>query len=152
MKLSLRAEYALRALISLAASYQAGVVSIQTLSDAPQIPKRFLEQILNDLRSGGFVESKRGISGGYRLARAADEITVSDILQYVEGSFGQGADSGKRAPIPSDMDAAQFAIRGLMREAGDAAVSVLKDVTIEDLRSRAEAARSAARLTADYMI
>ena len=152
MKLSLRAEYALRALISLASSNGAEVVPIQVISEQQGIPKRFLEQILNDLRSGGFVESKRGISGGYRLARTAEQITASDVLRFLEGSFGPATEPGKHATIQSPMDAAQFAIHGLMRDTCEAVESVLKGVTLEELKTRAEAARAEGRLAADYII
>ena len=78
MKLSVRGEYALRALIVLGLNYGKPVVPIQTISKQQNIPKRFLEQILNDLRSAGVPESKRGIKGGYRLARPPEKITDLD--------------------------------------------------------------------------
>ena len=65
MKLSLRGEYALRALLVLGLNYDQSVVRVQTISDQQNVPKRFLEQILNDLKSAGLVESKRGVAGGY---------------------------------------------------------------------------------------
>ena len=68
MKLSLRGEYALRAMLVLGLNYEKPVVRIQAISDQQNIPKRFLEQILNDLKSAGLVESKRGVAGGYRMA------------------------------------------------------------------------------------
>src|SRR2546429_7040926 len=64
MKLSLRGEYALRALLVLGLNYKQSVVRIQTISQQQNIPKRFLEQILNDLKSAGVVESRRGVAGG----------------------------------------------------------------------------------------
>ena len=79
MKLSLRGEYALRALLVLTMNYGDQVVRIQTISDQQRIPKKFLEQILNDLKNLGAVESKRGINGGYRLARPPENITLADI-------------------------------------------------------------------------
>ena len=85
MKLSVRSEYALRALIVLGETYQQGIVRIQTISERQNIPKRFLEQILNDLRSGGFVESRRGVAGGYRLARPPQEITLAVVLHHIQG-------------------------------------------------------------------
>src|SRR3982751_4337861 len=77
MKLSLRGEYALRALVVLGQNYGPAVVRIQTISDQQKIPKRFLEQILNDLRTARLVESKRGVSGGYRLALPPEKIRLS---------------------------------------------------------------------------
>src|ERR1700757_4284302 len=70
MKLSLRGEYALRALLVLGLNYGQPVVRIQTISDHQNIPKRFLEQILNDLKSAGVVQSKRGGAGGDPFGQA----------------------------------------------------------------------------------
>src|SRR2546425_13190176 len=64
MKLSVRGEYALRALLVLGLNYGQSIVRIQTISQQQNIPKRFLEQILNDLKSAGVVESRRGVGGG----------------------------------------------------------------------------------------
>ena len=66
MKLSLRGEYALRALLVLGLNYDGPVVRIQKVSQQQNIPKRFLEQILNDLKSAGIVQSRRGVAGGCR--------------------------------------------------------------------------------------
>src|SRR5258708_8415610 len=85
MKLSLRGEYALRALIVLGLNYGQSVVRIQAISEQQNIPKRFLEQILNDLKSAGIVESKRGIAGGYRLPRAPHKINLAETIRPIEG-------------------------------------------------------------------
>src|SRR4051812_21015851 len=87
MKLSVRGESALRALLVLGLNYDDKVVRIQTISDQQNIPKRFLEQILNDLKSGGFVSSRRGPVGGYRLARLPEEITLAAIVRHIEGAL-----------------------------------------------------------------
>ena len=87
MKLSLRGEYALRALVVLGLNYDQPVVRIQTISEHQNIPKRFLEQILNELKSGGFVRSKRGMTGGYRLAQRPEEITLAAVVRHVEGAL-----------------------------------------------------------------
>ena len=87
MKLSLRGEYALRALLVLGLNYKQSVVRIQTISQQQNIPKRFLEQILNDLKSAGAVESKRGVAGGYRLARPPKEISLATVIRHIEGAL-----------------------------------------------------------------
>src|ERR1051326_7569380 len=87
MKLSLRGEYALRALLVLGLNYNLPVVRIQTISEQQNIPKRFLEQILNDLKSAGIVESKRGVTGGYRLARRPEEISLASVVRHIEGAL-----------------------------------------------------------------
>ena len=79
MKLSVRGEYAIRALLVLALNYGEDVVRIQDISQKQNIPKKFLEQILNDLKALGAVESRRGAAGGYRLARPPQHITLSLI-------------------------------------------------------------------------
>ena len=74
MKLSQRGEYALRAMMVLGMNQGSGVVRIRDIAQQQNIPRRFLEQILNDLKSAGFVLSKRGVAGGYRLQRNPGEI------------------------------------------------------------------------------
>ena len=61
------------------------VVRIQEISRRQNIPKRFLEQILNDLKSAGIVESKRGVAGGYRLRRPPERITLAEVVRHIEG-------------------------------------------------------------------
>ncbi len=137
MKLSLRGEYALRALIALGESYEGDVVSMQTVSEQQEISKRFLEQIFNDLRSGGFVESKRGIAGGYRLSRPMEEITVAEVIRHIDGEL-RPLSGGSKKPKPNTQAAgAQMAIRAVMRDVRDAVVRVLSQVTIADLHERA---------------
>lgn len=82
MKLSLRGEYALRALMVLGDHYGSNVVRIHHISTQQDIPQRFLEQILNDLKTGGFVESKRGIAGGYRLAKPPEELALAPVIDH----------------------------------------------------------------------
>src|SRR6478609_9427790 len=84
MKLSLRGEYALRALIVLGLNYgQPSVLRIQTISQQQNIPKRFLEQILNDLKSAGVVESNRGVAGGHRLSRPPEQISLAQVVRHI---------------------------------------------------------------------
>jgi Rrf2 family protein len=138
MRFSLRGEYALRALIALGESYEGEVVSMHTVSQQQEIPKRFLEQIFNDLRAGGFVESKRGIAGGYRLARPAEEIRLAEVIRHIEGTLTSISDfSKRRRGVSSRADGAQVAVRAVMRDVRNAVVSVLNDVTIADLYERA---------------
>src|SRR5690348_18435309 len=87
MKLSVRGEYALRALLVLGLHYDEPLVRIQTISDRQNIPKRFLEQILNDLQSAGVVSSKRGVAGGYRLARPPEKINLAVVIRNIEGAI-----------------------------------------------------------------
>lgn len=136
MKLSLRGEYALRALIALGESYDGDVVSMQTVSEQQEISKRFLEQIFNDLRAGGFVESKRGIAGGYRLARPMEEITVAEVIRHIDGNLRPLSEGGKKPKTNTRAAGAQMAIRAVMRDVRDAVVKALSEVTIATLFER----------------
>src|SRR5207247_8400682 len=78
-----KADYAVRAAVALAAA--GDLVTADQIAQAQGIPLNFLENILRDLRRGGIVESRRGQQGGYALARAAEEISVADVIRAVEG-------------------------------------------------------------------
>ena len=85
MKLSKKSEYGLRALLELQSTYNGPVLQRHEIAERQHIPLKFLEVILNQLKGGGFVRSWRGAEGGYRLARPADQITVGEILRFVDG-------------------------------------------------------------------
>src|SRR3974377_1026455 len=120
MKLSLRGEYALRALIVLGLNYGDAVVRIQTISAQQNIPKRFLEQILNDLKSAGVVESKRGISGGSRLSKPPEKIALAVVIRHIEGPLAPvSCVSEKFYARCSCPDEARCGIRSVMKEVRD---------------------------------
>src|SRR2546427_12386920 len=87
MRLSLRGEAARRALLVRGLEYEQPIVRIQAISEQQNIPKRFLEQILNDLKSAGLVQSKRGVAGGYRLARQPEENSIAAVIRHIEGAL-----------------------------------------------------------------
>jgi Rrf2 family protein len=137
MKLSLRGEYALRALLVLAIQHSEKVVRIQTISDAQKIPKRFLEQILNDLKCAGIVESKRGVSGGYRLAKRPEQITLAAIVRHIEGALAPVSCVSERFYEKcSCPDESRCAIRSVMKEIREAIVKVAERVTLADISER----------------
>jgi Rrf2 family protein len=85
MRISARADYAVRAALQLAASQDDGPLKAEAIADAQDIPHKFLESILNDMRRGGLVLSRRGGNGGYRLARPAESISIADVIRVVDG-------------------------------------------------------------------
>ena len=87
MQISQKAQYVLRALFELAKHYGKEPVSASEIARTQAIPHRFLELILQSLRSEGLVDSRRGIGGGYLLAVDPKEITVADIIRLVDGSL-----------------------------------------------------------------
>src|SRR5580765_1993192 len=138
MKLSLRGEYALRALVVLGVHYHQPVVRIQTISEQQNIPKRFLEQILNDLKSAGVVESKRGIAGGYRLSRPPEKVTLAQIIRHMEGALAPVSCVSERFYAKCTCpDEAKCGIRSVMKEVRDAIAKILENFTVADLCQRA---------------
>ena len=93
MIISVKGEYALQAIFDLAAQRPGEPVRIADIARRQAIPQKFLELILAGLKQGGFVESRRGAEGGYLLARAAEAITVGEVLRFVEGP-----EQGKNRP------------------------------------------------------
>jgi len=85
MDISARTMYGLRALVTMAGMRTDQPVSIQTIADTEDLPSKFLEGIMADLKRGGFVRSKRGASGGYLLLRPASEITLLDVIRHLDG-------------------------------------------------------------------
>lgn len=100
MKLSLKTEYACRALLQLARRHGSGTFAhIEELATAEAVPVNYLVQILNELRNGGLITSRRGKQGGYALSRAAGEISLYDVVQVIdpellESSFSEDGESG----------------------------------------------------------
>src|ERR1700730_14741250 len=84
MNISVKGEYALQAIFDLATQPVGEPVKIADIASRQKIPQKFLELILASLKQGGFVESRRGAEGGYKLARPADQITVGQALRFVE--------------------------------------------------------------------
>jgi Rrf2 family protein len=85
MRISARADYAVRAALELTVRQDGGPVKAEAVARAQDIPHKFLEGILGDLRKAGLVTSRRGGNGGYRLARPATAITVADVIRAVDG-------------------------------------------------------------------
>lgn len=85
MKISKKAEYALRAVLAMSRSTPGTVFSIQSLALEEHIPLKFLEQILLIMRKGGILNSRRGAGGGYTMAKPAARITLGEILELVDG-------------------------------------------------------------------
>src|ERR1039457_6542121 len=87
MKLSKKGEYALRSLINLgfAAEAKRSLVQVSELAESEQLPVKFLEQILQELKEAEYVRSERGKFGGYRLAKPAGRITIGEVVRLVDG-------------------------------------------------------------------
>ena len=155
MKLSVRGEYALRAMQVLARDWQDddSVVRIQEISSKQNIPKRFLEQILNDLKSAHIVESKRGVAGGYRLRRAPERISLAEIIRHIEGPLAPvSCVSEKFYEKCSCPDESRCAIRAVMKETRDAIVNIMERVTLAELCERSRKLEQEPLSATDFVI
>jgi Rrf2 family cysteine metabolism transcriptional repressor len=94
MLVSQKDRYALRAVFELARRHGRGPVKVAEIAAAQSIPPRFLEVILNELKQTGFVASRRGKHGGYFLLAEPDELTVGDVMGFLEGPVEVTADNG----------------------------------------------------------
>jgi Rrf2 family protein len=94
MRMSAKAEYAVRAMIQLATADEGAVVKTDDLAKAQGIPPQFLVDILSDLRTDRLVRSYRGREGGYELARPAAEISIADVLRCIDGPLASVRDIG----------------------------------------------------------
>ncbi len=132
MQVSAKTDYALRAAAELAraAEDDAGPIKGEWISETQGIPKKFMENILHDLKRAGLVRTRRGASGGYWLARPAEEISLAAVIRAVEGPL-----ANVRGEWPEEVEYAGAA--GALREVWIAVRAnlraVLETVTLADL-------------------
>jgi Rrf2 family protein len=130
VRVSAKVDYALRAVIELAAADDGKPVKGERIAQAQEIPLKFLENILGDLRHAGIVRSQRGVDGGYWLAQPADEISVADVVRTVEGPIanvrGVGPESVTYTGSAERLQDVWIAVRASLR-------AVLEHVTIADV-------------------
>jgi Rrf2 family protein len=144
VRVSAKADYALRAAIELAVAAD-GPVKGERIAHAQEIPLRFLENILGELRQAGIVRSQRGVEGGYWLARPAGEISLAEVVRAVEGPIanvrGVGPQDVEYAGAAGPLREVWIAVRASLR-------SVLEEVTVADV-ARGELPPSVAELVRD---
>jgi Rrf2 family cysteine metabolism transcriptional repressor len=142
VRLSAKGEYAIKALLDLALHDQEGLQPIQAIAARQAIPQRYLEQVLLQCKRAGFLESRRGSAGGYRLSRPGDQVTVGAVLRVVEGAV-VGAEPARRGERHAHAECAGD-LSDLWREVAEAVSAVVDRITLEDLRRRVEERRSSA--------
>ncbi|MFH1715706.1 MAG: Rrf2 family transcriptional regulator [Planctomycetota bacterium] len=131
MKISKKCQYALKALFELAWRDSGKPVKTHRIADAQRMSARFTEIILNELKHGGFVESKRGNEGGYMLARDAGDLTVREVVEYIQGPISLVPDAAKPAGAAAFLGNEAF--RELWNEVNDAVRNVCGGKTFADL-------------------
>lgn len=135
MELSCKSEYALLALLELAADYKSGEpLQIREIAARQNIPDRYLEQLLASLRRHGLVRSQRGAKGGYLLAREPWKVTLLEVVDCIEGLENQGVDVAHKAETPE-----KAVVWQTWQEACRAANDVLQGYTLQDLAEQRDA-------------
>jgi Rrf2 family protein len=128
MRLSKRTEYGLRAVVQLARLGPRSYVQSKDLAGQEEIPPKFLESILLALRRGGFLESKVGSGGGYRLSRNPNDILIGEIIRRLEGRIT----TKESSPTP-DMSPGKIAVRLINQQLTAATDDVLDTMTLDQL-------------------
>jgi len=143
MRLSTKGEYASRAMLELALHAADGPRHIRDISAAQDIPERFLEQILLQLKRAGYLRSRKGPRGGYFLSRPPERISVAEVIRVMDGPL---------APIDCVSVTAHeicpkengCVLKGLWKETRDAIAAILERTTLADLVVRSRTARKTA--------
>lgn len=143
MKLSKKGEYALRALVCLAAPDAPAMLSIQEIARREHTPKKFLEQVLLALNKAGIVQSVRGKAGGYSLRTGTEAISLGDIVRAVDGPIVPLPCANRESPVkcPDCPDTEHCWLRPLMIEVGDVVNAALDRITLADMSRRAAQSR-----------
>jgi Rrf2 family protein len=130
MRISAKADYAVRAMVELAATVEEKPIKAERIATAQDIPLNFLENILGELRHAGLVRSHRGAEGGFRLARDSHEITVADIIRAVDGPLasvrGAPPEESEYKGAAAALPRVWIAVRANLR-------SVVEHVTVADI-------------------
>jgi len=140
LKISQKGLYALEALMTLGTRYGTGTVKIRDIAMDHDLPEKFLELILLELKNARIVESVRGAKGGYQLRRPPSEIALSEIIRLVDGPLAPFGDAEQlRSLIASDAE--HRALYEIFLKVRDSAAKILESTTVADLVGKPAPAR-----------
>jgi len=132
MKISQKGLYALQALMMLARNHKKGAMKIREIAYEENLPEKFLELILLELKNARMVESVRGAHGGYRLRRPPTEIFLSEVIRLIDGPLAPLGDAESlRSVIAQDKE--RRALYSVFLEVRDAAARILENTSIADI-------------------
>lgn len=134
MKITYKGDYALKALLDLALHYEKGLSTTNDVAKRIDAPVKFLEQVLLDLKKGGFVESKRGNVGGYQLAKDPAEITLGQVIRYVDGPLEPIGCVEKGYSNCSDLRKCVF--KNIWQQVAQATSGIVDNISFADLVSK----------------
>ena len=134
MKISQKGLYALQAMMMLTRRYSQGAIRIRDIAYEENLPEKFLELILLELKNARIVESVRGAKGGYQLRRPPEEIRLAEIIRLIDGPLAPFGDAEQLRSL-IDRDADHRALYKVFLDVRDAAAKILENTTLADLRN-----------------
>jgi len=146
MKISQKGLYALKAMTLLTRRYEQGAIRIRDIAYEEELPEKFLELILLELKNARMVESVRGAKGGYRLRRPPDQISLAEIVRLIDGALAPFGDAEQLRSL-IDADDNHRALYQVFLDVRDAAARILEHTTLADLVTSTGPARRRARQT-----
>ena len=132
MKISQKGLYALQALMMLARHYNQGAIRIRDIAYEEDLPEKFLELILLEMKNARIVESVRGAKGGYQLRRPPGEIRLSEIIRLIDGPLAPFGDAEQLRSL-IDRDAEHRALYQVFLDVRDAAAKILEHTSLADI-------------------
>ena len=140
MRITYKGDYALKALLDLTINY-GGLSTIHDIAKRINAPVKFLEQVLLELKNGGFVESRRGKIGGYLLSKHPSQIYLGEVIRFIDGPIEPIACVEKGYSGCTDIYKCVF--RKIWLEVGKSASNIIDNITFEELVNRAKASERA---------
>lgn len=141
MRITYKGDYALKALLDLALHYKQGLSTINDVAKRIDAPVKFLEQVLLDLKKGGFVESRRGNVGGYQLAKDPADITLGQVVRFIDGPIEPIACVEKGYSHCVDLNKCVF--KNIWQEVARATSDIIDNVSFADLAGQISAKQEA---------
>ncbi|PYV56945.1 MAG: transcriptional regulator [Acidobacteria bacterium] len=135
MKISQKGLYALQAMMMLARHHNQGAIRIRDIAYEEELPEKFLELILLELKNARIVESVRGAKGGYQLRRPPSEIYLAEIIRLIDGALAPFGDADQLRVL-IDRDAEHRALYQVFLDVRDAAAKILENTSLADIVSK----------------
>jgi Rrf2 family protein len=134
MQITYKGDYSLKAILFLAIHHNRNVINLHELAKKLDIPIKFLEQIMLDLKRGGFVDSKRGIKGGYFLLKHPKDTKIGDVIRFIDGPIEPIACANKDKKYKGCSDIYNCVFRDIWVEIAKATSNIVDNITFDDLR------------------
>lgn len=140
MQISCKCDYATKIILDLSAHYPDRLVHVEDIAKRQDIPRNYLEQILLSLKKGGFVQSKKGPRGGYSLTRPSKDISLGDIVRFIEGSIYPNSRVDPQSLQAGD-EADRCALSEIWKKVGETISTIVDDVDFEQILDRTKKIR-----------